>query len=315
VLAFGLRRLAQAGLLLVLASVTVFLLLRLIPGDPATTIAGPNAREEQLAAVREDLGLERPLPIQYGIWLGNLLRGDLGTSFVSRQPVRELILDRLPATTVLAAAAIVLAVAAAFPVGVVTAVRPGSWLANVFAGSTALLMAIPTFWLGLLLLLLFGLRLDWLPMSGYVSPLDEPWEAAVHLLLPAVTLAAALSAVLARMLATSLQEVLFNDYVRTARAKGLAERPILRRHVLKNALIPVVTVLGIQLGQLLGGAVITEAIFQWPGLGQLILQAINNRDYAVVQGTMLFLVSVFVLVNLLVDLSYGLLDPRIRAGR
>ena len=314
-LAFGLRRLAQAGLLLLLASVVVFLLLRLIPGDPATTIAGPNARAEQLAVVREDFGLERPLPVQYAIWLGNVCRGDLGTSFVSRQPVRELIWDRLPATAVLAAAAIVLAIATAFPVGVVTAVQQRSWLATVFAGYTALVMAIPTFWLGLLLLLLFGLRLDWLPMSGYVSPFDGPWQAATHLLLPAVTLAAALSAVLARMLATALQEVLFNDYVRTARAKGLAEGPILRRHVLKNALIPVVTVLGIQLGQLLGGAVITEAIFQWPGLGQLILQAINNRDYAVVQGTMLFLVSVFVLVNLLVDLSYGLLDPRIRAGR
>jgi peptide/nickel transport system permease protein len=226
-----------------------------------------------------------------------------------------LIWDRLPATAVLAAAAIVLGTAAAFPVGIVTAVRQGSWLAHLSAGYTALVMAIPTFWLGLLLLLLFGLRLDWLPMAGYVSPFDGPWEAATHLLLPAVTLAAGLSAVLARMLATALQEVLFNDYVRTARAKGLSEGPVLRRHVLKNALIPVVTVLGIQLGQLLGGAVITEAIFQWPGLGQLILQAINNRDYAVVQGTMLFLVSVFVLVNVLVDLSYGMLDPRIRAGR
>ena len=314
-LAFGLQRLAQAGLLLVLASVVVFLLLRLIPGDPATTIAGPNARPEQLAAVREAFGLERPLLVQYGIWLRNVVRGDLGTSFVSRQQVRSLIWDRLPATAVLAAAAVVLAVAAAFPMGVVTAVRRGSWLARLFAGYTALVMAVPTFWLGLLLLLLFGLRLDWLPMSGYVSPLEAPWRAGTHLVLPAVTLAAALSAVLARMLATALQEVLFNDYVRTARAKGLAEGPILRRHALKNALIPVVTVLGIQLGQLLGGAVITEAIFQWPGLGQLILQAINNRDYAVVQGTMLFLVSVFVMVNLLVDLSYGWLDPRIRSAR
>jgi peptide/nickel transport system permease protein len=315
VLAYGLRRLAQAGLLLLLASIVVFLLLRLIPGDPATTIAGPNARPEQLEAVREDLGLTRPLPVQYGIWLGNALRGDLGTSFVSRHPVQELIRDRLPATAALAAAAIVLAVVVAFPIGVVTAVRRGSWLASVCTGYTALMMAIPTFWLGLLLLLLFGLRLDWLPMSGYVGLFDDPIAAAKHLLLPAVTLAAALSAVLARMLGTALQEVLHNDYVRTARAKGLAEGRVVRRHVLKNALIPVVTVLGIQLGQLLGGAVITEAIFQWPGLGQLILQAINNRDYSVVQGTMLFLVAVFVLVNLLVDLSYGLLDPRIRAGR
>jgi peptide/nickel transport system permease protein len=305
----------QAGFLLLLASMVVFLLLRLIPGDPASTIAGPNARPEQLEAVREDLGLKRPLPVQYGIWLGNVLRGDLGTSFVSRHPVRVLIQDRLPATAVLAAAAIVLAVVIAFPVGIVTAARRGSWLARFFAGYTALVLAIPTFWLGLLLLLVFGLWLDWAPMSGYVGVFDAPFEAAKHLLLPAVTLAAALSAVLARMLGTALVEVLDNDYVRTARAKGLAEGQVLRRHALKNALIPVVTLLGIQLGQLLGGAVITEAIFQWPGLGQLILQGINNRDYTVVQGTMLFLVAVFVLVNLLVDLSYGLLDPRIRSGQ
>jgi peptide/nickel transport system permease protein len=312
---YSLWRLVQAGLLLFLASVVVFSLLRLIPGDPASTVAGPNARPEQLETVREEMGLKRPLPVQYGIWLGNVLRGDLGTSFVSRQPVRALIRDRLPATAELAAAAMILAVVTAFPVGIVTAVRRGSWLSHLFAGYTTLVLAIPTFWLGLLLLLFFGLRLNWLPMSGYVSLFDAPWEAAKHLLLPAITLAAALSAVLARMLATALMEVLDNDYVRTARAKGLAEGPVLRRHVLKNALIPVVTLLGIQLGQLLGGAVITEAIFQWPGLGQLILQGINNRDYTVVQGTMLFLVAVFVLVNLLVDLSYGVIDPRIRSGR
>jgi peptide/nickel transport system permease protein len=310
--AYSLQRLLQAAALLLLASIVVFLLLRLIPGDPAATIAGPNARPEQLQAVREEMGLTRPLPVQYGIWLGNVLQGDLGTSYVSRQPVRALIQDRLSATAELAAASIVLAIAAAFPIGIVTAVRRGSWLARVFAAYTALMLAVPTFWLGLLLLLLFGLRLDWLPMSGYVSLFDQPLEAVKHLLLPAVTLAAALSAVLARMLATTLLEVLDHDYVRTARAKGLAEGQVMRQHVLKNALIPVVTLLGIQLGQLLGGAVITEAIFQWPGLGQLILQGINNRDYAVVQGTMLFLVAFFVMVNLLVDLSYGLLDPRIR---
>lgn len=313
--AYSLQRLLQAAVLLLLASVVVFLLLRLIPGDPAATIAGPNARPEQLEAVRENLGLKRPLPVQYGIWLGNVLRGDLGTSYVSRHPVRELIQDRLPASAELAAVAIILAIALAVPIGIVTAVRRGSWMARFFATSTALVLAVPTFWLGLLLLLLFGLRLDWLPMSGYVSLFDQPFEAVKHLLLPAVTLSAALSAVLARMLSTTLLEVLDHDYVRTARAKGLAEGSVLRRHVLKNALIPVVTLLGIQLGQLLGGAVITEAIFQWPGLGQLILQGINNRDYTVVQGTMLFLVTFFVLVNLLVDLSYGLLDPRIRYER
>ncbi|HET8522111.1 MAG TPA: ABC transporter permease [Thermomicrobiales bacterium] len=314
-LAFALQRFAQAVLLLFLASIAVFLLLRLIPGDPAATIAGANARPEQLEAVREEFGLKRPLVVQYGIWLGNVLHGDLGDSFVSRQPVQTLIWNRLPATTSLAVMAVIIALAVAFPTGILMAVKRGSWMESLFAGYTSLMMAVPTFWLGLLLLLFFGLRLGWLPMSGYVSVFDNPMAAVRHLLLPAVTLAGAFSAVLARMLGTSVREVMYDDYVRTARAKGLGERVVLWRHVLRNALIPVITVLGIQVGQLLGGAVITEAIFQWPGVGQLILQAINNRDYTVVQGTMLFLVAVFVLVNFLVDLSYGLLDPRIRAGK
>jgi peptide/nickel transport system permease protein len=302
-LAFALQRFAQAVFLLFLASIVVFLLLRLIPGDPAATIAGANARPEQLEAVREEFGLKRPLVVQYGIWLGNVLHGDLGDSFVSRKPVQTLIWSRLPATTSLAVMAVPIALVVAFPVGILTAVKRGSWLENLFTGYTSLMMAVPTFWLGLLLLLFFGLRLGWLPMSGYVSVFDDPMDAIRHLLLPALTLAGAFSAVLARMLGTSVREVMYDDYVRTARAKGLAEHAVLWRHVLRNALIPVITVLGIQVGQLLGGAVITEAIFQWPGIGQLILQAIDNRDYTVVQGTMLFLVAVFVLVNFLVDIS------------
>ena len=314
-LAFALRRILQAALLLMVASIAVFLLLRLIPGDPAGTLAGPNARPEQLEAIRDDLGLNEPLPVQYAIWISNVLRGDLGTSLISGYPVSEIIQQRVPASGVLAAGGIVVALLIAVPVGLVSALQRGSWLATVTTGYTALALAVPTFWLGFLLLLLFGLRLDWFPMSGYVSPLEEPVTALRHLLLPAVTLATSLSAVLARMLGTSMLEVLDHDYVRTARAKGLRERAVLSRHVVRNALIPVITVLGIQMGQLLGGAVVTEAIFQWPGLGQLILQGINNRDYSVVQGTMLFLVSIFVVVNLLVDLTYGFLDPRIRYSR
>ncbi|MGH2561336.1 MAG: ABC transporter permease [Thermomicrobiales bacterium] len=313
--AYSLQRLLQAALLLLLASIVVFLLLRLIPGDPASAVAGPNARPEQLEIVRRDLGLDKPLPVQYGVWIGNVLQGDLGKSFISGFPVSTLIQNRLSATVELAAGGIVLSLLIGFPVGLMTALRRGSWLANAVTGYTALALAIPTFWLGLLLLLLFGLRLGWLPMSGHVSIFEDPLAGLERLILPSITLAVGLSAVLARMLGTALMEVMDNDYVRTARAKGLGGGVVIRRHVLKNALIPVVTVLGIQLGQLLGGAVITEAIFQWPGLGQLIVQAINNRDYSVVQGTMLFLVSVFVLINLLVDLSYGLLDPRIRFGR
>lgn len=314
-LAFALQRIFQAVLLLVVASIAVFLLLRLIPGDPAGTLAGPNARPEQLEAIREDLRLDEPMPVQYGIWISNVLRGDLGTSLISGYPVMEIIQQRLPASGALAAGGIIVSVIIALPVGLISALRRGTWLATVAGGYTALALAVPTFWLGLLLLLFFGLRLDWLPMSGYVEISEEPLTAIKHLVLPSITLAASLSAVLARMLGTSMMEVMDHDYVRTARAKGLGERLVVARHVVRNALIPVVTVMGIQLGQLLGGAVVTEAIFQWPGLGQLILQGINNRDYSVVQGTMLLLVSVFVLVNLLVDLTYGFLDPRIRYDR
>lgn len=309
---YCIERLLQALLLLFFASVAVFLLLRLIPGDPALVIAGPNARDEQLAAVREEMGLDEPLVVQYWIWLKQAVQGDLGESFVSGYPVNELIRDRAAATAQLALAALIVAVAIAFPVGTVLALKPRSLGARFLSAWMALMLAVPTFWLGLLLLLVFGLTFEWFPMSGYVSLLEDPIDAIRHLALPAITLAAGLSAVLARMLRASLLEILGNDHVRTARAKGLPQSAVVRGHVIRNAMIPVVTVLGIQLGQLLGGAVVTEAIFDWSGLGQLILQAINNRDYTVVQGTMLFLVSVFVLVNLLVDLSYGLLDPRIR---
>ena len=314
--AYAIRRLLQMALLLFLSSVVVFLLLRLIPGDPAVVIGGPNARPEQLERLRTELGLTQPLPVQYGIWAGRVIRGDLGTSFVSGFPVGQLIMMRLPATAQLAAGALLVTLLVAFPAGMFAATRPGSAIAHALSGYTTLSLVVPTFWLGLLLLLMFGLQLRWLPMSGYVGLTEDPPRALQHLLLPSITLAAGLSAVLARLLKAALLEVLRNDYVRTAQAKGLHANLILRRHVLKNALIPVVTVLGIQIGHLLGGAVITESIFDWPGLGKLILQGINDRDYSVVQGVMLFLVSTFVLVNLVVDLSYGLLDPRIRySGR
>jgi peptide/nickel transport system permease protein len=314
--AYAIRRLLQMALLLFLSSVVVFLLLRLIPGDPAMVIGGPNARPEQLERLRNELGLTQPLPVQYAIWAGRVVRGDLGTSFVSGFPVSQLIVMRVPATAHLAVGALLIALLVAFPAGMVAATRPDSALAHALSGYTTLALVVPTFWLGLLLLLFFGLQLRWLPMSGYVGLAEDPAQALQHLLLPSITLAAGLSAILARLLKAALLEVLRNDYVRTARAKGLHTELILRRHVLKNALIPVVTVLGIQVGHLLGGAVITESIFDWPGLGKLILQGINDRDYTVVQGVMLFLVSTFVLVNLVVDLSYGLLDPRIRySGR
>jgi peptide/nickel transport system permease protein len=314
--AYAIRRLLQMALLLFLSSVVVFLLLRLIPGDPAMVIGGPNARPEQLERLRNELGLTQPLPVQYAIWAGRVVRGDLGTSFVSGFPVSQLIVMRVPATAQLAVGALLIALLVAFPAGMVAATRPDSALAHALSGYTTLALVVPTFWLGLLLLLFFGLQLRWLPMSGYVGLAEDPAQALQHLLLPSITLAAGLSAILARLLKAALLEVLRNDYVRTARAKGLHTELILRRHVLKNALIPVVTVLGIQVGHLLGGAVITESIFDWPGLGKLILQGINDRDYTVVQGVMLFLVSTFVLVNLVVDLSYGLLDPRIRySGR
>jgi ABC-type dipeptide/oligopeptide/nickel transport system permease component len=311
-LTFAVRRLLQAVPVVILSTVAVFLLLHLVPGDPALTMAGPDASPEVVEAVRRDMGLDQPLPVQYGVWLVHVLRGDLGRSYTSRLPVAELIAQRLPATAELAVAGLVLALVVAIPTGIVAAVKQHStadWLVSSF---NAFAIAIPNFWFGILAILLFALALGWLPPSGRIEFARDPVLGLKSLLLPATTLALNQAAVLSRFVKSSMLEVLYEDYVRTARAKGLTEQLVIRGHALRSALVPVATVLGIQFGRLLGGAVIVESVFAWPGLGRLTLQAIGNRDYTVVQGTLLLLVSVFVVVNMLTDIAYGYLDPRIR---
>jgi peptide/nickel transport system permease protein len=309
---YALVRLVHLLPVLLLTSVAVWLLIYLIPGDPALALLGADVTPEQLQRARARMGLDRPWPVQYALWLGRVLEGDLGVSYLNGLPVRTMLAQRVPVTLQLTVASLVVALLIAAPLGILSAVRPRSWIGRVAAGYNALAMAVPTFWLGILLVLLFGLYLRWLPTSGFVPIWEEPLRALRFLVLPAVTLGAYVSAVLARFTRAALLESLGQDYVRTARAKGVAEPGVVGVHALKNALIPVVTVLGLQFGAFMGGAVITEAIFDYPGLGRMLLQAILTRDYTVVQGTILFVVSAFVVINLLTDLAYAFLDPRIR---
>jgi peptide/nickel transport system permease protein len=289
-------------------------MVRAIPGDASYALLGPTAKPEQIAALRAEMGLDKPIWRQYLVWIEGVLRGDLGRSWINDFPVADLILQKLPATIVLAVGSMVIAMLIAIPMGILPALRPGSWIERVAALYNGLMLAIPTFWLGVLLVLVISLRLGWLPPSGYVPFREDPVQSIKLLILPSFTLGAYLSAIFARFLHNAITETLSQDYVRTAAAKGLAERLVVRRHVLRNALIPVVTMLGIQFGGLLGGAVIVEAIFDWPGLGRLLVTSISSRDYAVVQGTILLAASAFLFVNLLTDLTYGLLDPRIRTA-
>ena len=308
-------RLLQAVPVLLLTSVIVFLFIRAVPGDPALLMAGQNATEQQVEALRARMGLDEPLLTQYVKWMGRLARGDLGEAYVTERPIRDLIVQRLPATLHLAIGAMVVIVGIGAPVGILSAIRPRHPVSRLMALVNAVVLAVPTFWLGILLVLFFAVSRDWLPASGYVSILDDPVESAKRLILPSLTLGALGTAVLVRFLKSSIAEAIDDDYVRTAYAKGLRERSVVLGHVLRVALLPVVTIMVIQFGQLLGGAVVTEAIFGWPGIGRLILDAIGSREYLIVQSTMLLFVTVFVLLNIMADVCYALLDPRIRLSR
>ncbi len=307
-------------------SLVIFLLLRLIPGDPVLIMIGvENATPEEVVRLREVLGLDKGLHVQYLKFLGRLVRGDLGTSLGADEPVSLLIGERLPATIELTLAALFVSLAIAVPVGVVSAVRKYSALDT--GGTIAALLGIsmPSFWLGVMLIFLFALRLGWLPASGRGEPfLAGVWTlvtsgspgglflAIQHLILPAVTLGTALAAVATRLIRSSMLEVMSQDYVRTARAKGLQGRRVVMHHALRNALIPVVTVVGLEFGALLGGAVITETIFAWPGIGRLAIRSIVQRDFPVVQGVVLMIAVVRIGANLAVDVLYAIIDPRIR---
>lgn len=309
------QRIAQTIPVLILASMVVFVFLRLVPGDPAVTLAGPDATPEIVAAVREQIGLNRPLPLQYVIWLQNVLQGDLGRSYINGQPIAQLIGTALPATIELTLAALILAVVVGVPTGIVSAVRHQGPVDRTLTSGNALALGIPNFWLAILLILGFSVWLRWLPPGGRVAFADEPGTAWRFLVLPAVTLFPSIGAAVSRFTRAAMLEVLHQDYIRTARAKGLSGWVVITRHALRNALIPVITFLGMQLGRLIGGAVIIENVFAWPGVGRLILLGVLNRDYAVVQGVLLLLVMLFVVINLVVDLLYGVCDPRVRLAR
>jgi len=276
----------------------------LIPGDPAALILGEFATEEAVAELRGRLGLDRPLLIRYADTVISAAQGDLGRSLNDRRPVVTILSETFPYTAQLAVAAIVLVLVFGIPLGLLAAMRPGSILDNVIRVVSLAGLSMPVFWTGLVFMVIFAVELNWVPVSG-----TGTWK---HLVLPAVTLALPSLAVIARMTRSTVLEVLREDFIRTARAKGVSERTLLLKHMLRNAMIPVVTVLGLQLGQMLGGAVLTETVFAWPGVGRLTVFAIFNRDYVLMQGVVMVLASVYVVVNLLVDLSYGLFDPRVR---
>lgn len=285
-------------------SLIIFTMVRVIPGDPAIIMAGPHANKEQIEQIRAQLGLDRSPVTQYLSFLGNLFQGDLGNSTRTGLPVTKEIMARLPNTVLLALTAIILASLVGMLTGIIAGVKQNSIFDHLSMMIALFGLSMPVFWLGLMLMLLFSIQLGWLPAVGADTP--------KHLILPAITLAANSTAIIARMTRSSMLEVIRLDYIRTARAKGLTEKLVIWRHALKNALIPVVTVIGLQTGTLLGGAVLTEIVFAWPGIGRLLVEAILARDYPVVQGVVLLVATMFIIINLIVDILYSYLDPRIR---
>ena len=301
-----LRRLGLAVPTLLGVTLIIFVMVRLIPGDPARVIAGLTASEEEVARLRVELGINRPIHVQYGIFLNRLIRGDLGLSAATRAPVIEEIQIRMRATVMLAITSILLATLVGMTAGIVSATRQYSVLDYTVMGVALFGVSIPVFWLGLMLMLLFSVYLHWLPAGGFGGP--------AHFVLPTVALSAFSVAIIARMTRSSLLETFNQDYVRTAHAKGVQRRAVVLRHALKNALIPILTVIGLQFGALLGGAILTETTFAWPGMGRLLVSAIGARDYPVIQGIVFTFALLFAAVNLVVDLLYAYVDPRIHYG-
>ncbi|MEA2527598.1 MAG: peptide/nickel transport system permease protein [Thermomicrobiales bacterium] len=310
--AFLLRRLLQMVPVLVLVMALVFVIFRMIPGDPAILILGANPNPEALVALRHKFGLDQPIPVQFVKWLGEAARGDLGVSRINDQPVVSLVLEKFPATLELALVAMLIGCAIGIPAGIVSALRRDSWL-DLGARVIGLFgFSLPNYWLAILLVILFSLKLGWLPPAGYIAPSEDLGKHLRYLILPAVTLGLPVAAEQMRFLRASMLDVIQQDYVRTARSKGLHPATVVLRHAMKNALIPFLTITGLQVGFLLGGSVVIEQIFTWPGIGWLTFQSIEARDYAVVQGTVLLSAIGFLLMNLLVDVGYMALDPRIR---
>lgn len=304
------RRVLIAIPTILLISVFVFGMQKLLPGDPVLAMAGEERDPATLEYLREKYHLNKPIPVQYAMWIGNAVQGDLGISLRTRQPVLELIGDKLPVTIQLAVMALIVALLIGIPAGILSAYRKGTWVdwvANVTALSG---LSIPNFWLGIMLILLVSVKLGWLPASGYVPLTEDPLRSLSTMLMPAIVLGTGLAATLMRHTRSAMLGVLRSDYVRTARAKGLAERVVLMKHALRNALVPIVTVTTLLFGELLGGAVLTEQIFTIPGFGKLVVDAVFNRDYAVVQGIVLCTGIGFIAMNILADAAYRVLNPR-----
>jgi peptide/nickel transport system permease protein len=306
-----LRRLLLALPTLLLVALMVFFLVRLIPGDPAQVMLGEGASPAAVVALHKELGLDRPIYVQFAIWFGHLLTGDLGTSISSGEPVGRLLIDRAQTTGVVVLVSVGLATLIAVAAGMLAAWRRGSGLDLAVTSGASLILAIPSFWLGLLLLLVFGVWLHWLPVVGYVPFSEDPLGALLFLILPIATLTISESGVLIRMMRSSAIDVLRLDYVTHARAKGLRERTVLMRHVFPNAFAPTLTLVGLTLGRLFGGIAVIETVFTLPGLGRLMVTGVLARDYPVVQGCLLFTAAIYVIVNLIVDLLYPLFDPRV----
>jgi peptide/nickel transport system permease protein len=309
---FLVRRAFISAVTLLLISLIVFGGVRMIPGDPARVLAGTDADAAGLEEIREKYGLNAPLPLQYVRWLGLAVRGDLGESIRTRQSVAGTVATKLPITVELACLSLLVAVGIAIPAGVIAAVRRNTPWDVLASGLSLCGVSVPNFWLGIMLILLVSVRLGWLPASGFVPLTEDPVANLKRMLMPALVLGTGLAAVLMRQTRNAMIEVLSADYVRTARAKGLAQAAVVVRHALRNGLIPVVTILGLQMGALMSGAVVTEQIFVLPGFGRLIVESVFTRDYPLVQGVVLITASSYVLINLLVDVSYTVLNPRIR---
>jgi len=310
--AYILRRLAATIPVMLIVAVLVFLMLRLTPGDPAAVIAGDNANADQIALIRNRLGLDQPLFTQFFIWLINILHGDFGESFFFKKTVAELIASRIEPTIALSLFTITLAVAIAVPLGVLAAYKQGTWIDKVVMGFSVLGFSVPVFVIGYSLIYLFAIKLNWLPVQGYQRIADGFGGFLLRLLLPALTLSVIYIALIARMTRASVIDVLGEDYIRTARAKGQVEIKVLFRHALKNAAVPIVTVIGLGVALLIGGVVVTESVFTIPGLGRLTVDAVLARDYPTIQAVILLFSFVYVLINLIIDLIYTLVDPRIR---
>lgn len=309
---FLLRRLVYSAIVLLGVVIVVFALVQLVPGDPVRLALGTRYTDEAYNALRQASGLDRPLIVQFFSYLGHAITGDLGVSFRTGEPVSAMLLQRLPATISLAVVGLIIGLLIAIPAGIWSALREGKISDMIVRVGSQIGVSIPDFWMGLLLILLFASTLGWLPSSGYVPITEDFGGWARRVIMPALTIGVVSAAIMTRFIRSAVLEVLAMPYVRTARSKGLAPGIIMRRHILRNALVPVLTIIGIQFATILGGVIVVEVVFAWPGLGRLVYDAVSARDYTVIQGSVLLIAAMFLLINLLVDVLYAIVDPRIR---